>query len=130
MNITHEGTALGIMTELLLVVEATSVDFDGVWALENSAVPAASACPSSRLSMASVALLREPFGLPAFPLENWPAVFLPFFIFPKLARNTARNSNLLPIWCHACCSKHIQLPSTSALGVCIDGRIRMPTDCS
>ena len=30
--------------------------------------------------MARVALLREPLGLPELPLENWPAVFLPFFI--------------------------------------------------
>ena len=30
--------------------------------------------------MAIVALLRDPFGLPELPDENWPAVFLPFFI--------------------------------------------------
>ena len=40
----------------------------------------ASAWPSSRLSMASVALFLEPRGLPALPIENWPAVFLQFFI--------------------------------------------------
>jgi hypothetical protein len=41
----------------------------------------ASAWPSSRLSIAIVALLREPFGRPMFPFENLPSVFLPFFIF-------------------------------------------------
>ena len=30
--------------------------------------------------MASVALFLEPRGLPEFPDENWPAVFLPFFM--------------------------------------------------
>ena len=30
----------------------------------------ASACPCKRLSMAMVALLREPFGLPEFPETN------------------------------------------------------------
>ena len=41
----------------------------------------ASAWPSSRLSIAIVALLREPLGRPAFPSENLPSVFLPFCIF-------------------------------------------------
>ena len=40
----------------------------------------ASACPSSRLSIAMVALLREPLGRPAFPSENLPSVFRPFCI--------------------------------------------------
>ena len=40
----------------------------------------ASAWPSRRLSIAMVALLREPLGRPAFPSENLPSVFLPFFI--------------------------------------------------
>jgi len=38
----------------------------------------ASAWPSSRLSIAMVALLREPLGRPAFPSENLPSVFRPF----------------------------------------------------
>ena len=37
-------------------------------------------CAGRRLSMAMVALLREPFGLPELPAQNWPAVFLPFCI--------------------------------------------------
>jgi len=41
----------------------------------------ASACPSSRPSIATVALLREPLGRPAFPSENLPSVFLPFCMF-------------------------------------------------
>ena len=41
----------------------------------------ASAWPSSRLSIAIVALLREPLGRPAFPSENLPSVFRPFSIF-------------------------------------------------
>ena len=40
----------------------------------------ASAWPSRRLSIAMVALLREPLGRPEFPSENLPSVFLPFFI--------------------------------------------------
>ena len=40
----------------------------------------ASAWHCRRLSMAMVALLREPFGLPVLPAVNLPAVFLPFFI--------------------------------------------------
>ena len=49
-------------------------------ALVMAACVNASAWPCSRLSMASVALFLEPRGLPEFPAENWPAVFLPFLI--------------------------------------------------
>ena len=38
----------------------------------------ASAWPSRRLSIAMVALLREPLGRPPFPSENLPSVFRPF----------------------------------------------------
>ena len=41
----------------------------------------ASACPSRRLSIAMVALLREPLGRPPFPSVNLPSVFRPFIIW-------------------------------------------------
>ena len=48
----------------------------------------ASAWPSSRLSIAIVALLREPLGRPAFPSENLPSVFLPFCMFNSNINST------------------------------------------
>ena len=40
----------------------------------------ASAWPSRRLSIATVALFLEPFGFPALPLAKEPSVFLPYFM--------------------------------------------------
>ena len=36
--------------------------------------------------MASVVLFLEPRGLPELPVENWPAVFLPFFMRYSLTK--------------------------------------------
>ena len=39
--------------------------------------------------MTSVALLREPFGLPELPIANLPAVFLPFFMCYDITHHQA-----------------------------------------
>ena len=46
----------------------------------------ASAWPSRRLSIARVALLRDPLDLPELPAENLPAVFLPFFMHVGISK--------------------------------------------